>query len=74
MVTLAVGMIFGFLSACLLITATRDVPRMFNWFSGLAVGSRDPHHYSDLEPEVCSVFLLFIFYHTLTNIKFITLR
>jgi hypothetical protein len=45
-------MIFGFLSACLLITSTRDVPHMFNWIPANSVLSRDPHHYSELESEV----------------------
>ncbi|KAJ8687130.1 hypothetical protein QAD02_022924 [Eretmocerus hayati] len=49
--TLAAGVICGFLSACLLITATKDMPHVLYWFpSG---GSyNDPHHYSQLEREV----------------------
>lgn len=60
--TLATGMVFGFLSACLLITSTRDVPHMFSWIPGNSGLSRDPHHYSELESEVaicailCSTF------------------
>lgn len=50
--TLTVGVVFGFLSACLLITSTRDVPYMFNLFPASFVLSRDPHHYSELESEV----------------------
>lgn len=53
--TLAAGMVFGFLSACLLITSTRDVPHMFSWVPGNSGLSRDPHHYSELESEVCNV-------------------
>lgn len=50
--TLAAGTVFGFLSACLLITSTRDVPHMFSWVPGNSGLSRDPHHYSELESEV----------------------
>ncbi|XP_029056509.1 glycoprotein-N-acetylgalactosamine 3-beta-galactosyltransferase 1 [Osmia bicornis bicornis] len=50
--TLITGVIFGFLSACLLKASTRDVPYIFNWFSGNLPLSRDPHHYSELESEV----------------------
>ena len=50
--TLAIGMVFGFLSACLLITATRDMPRMLNWLPGSAILTKDPHHYSEIEAEV----------------------
>lgn len=50
--TLAAGMVFGFFTACLLITTTKDIPRMFSWMSGRNGFSRDPHHYSDIEPEV----------------------
>lgn len=37
--TLIVGTIFGFLSACLLITATKDVSHIFNWFPHSAAPS-----------------------------------
>ncbi|KYN20870.1 Glycoprotein-N-acetylgalactosamine 3-beta-galactosyltransferase 1 [Trachymyrmex cornetzi] len=50
--TLVAGTVFGFLSACLLITSTRDVPHMFSWVPGSSGLSRDPHHYSELESEV----------------------
>ncbi|XP_031829277.1 glycoprotein-N-acetylgalactosamine 3-beta-galactosyltransferase 1 [Nomia melanderi] len=50
--TLVAGVIFGFLSACFLIATTRNVPYVFNWFSGRSTHSRDPHHYSELELEV----------------------
>ncbi|XP_011066529.1 PREDICTED: glycoprotein-N-acetylgalactosamine 3-beta-galactosyltransferase 1-like isoform X1 [Acromyrmex echinatior] len=50
--TLVAGTVFGFLSACLLITSTRDVPHMFNWVPGSSGLSRDPHHYLELESEV----------------------
>ncbi|KZC04610.1 Glycoprotein-N-acetylgalactosamine 3-beta-galactosyltransferase 1 [Dufourea novaeangliae] len=50
--TLIAGVIFGFFSAWLLITTTRDVPYTFNWFTGGLTSSRDPHHYSELESEV----------------------
>lgn len=59
--TLAAGMVFGFLSACLLITTTRDVPHMFNWMPGNSRLSRDPHHYSELETEVSVQFFSRIF-------------
>ncbi|XP_046744738.1 glycoprotein-N-acetylgalactosamine 3-beta-galactosyltransferase 1-like isoform X2 [Diprion similis] len=50
--TLATGMVFGFFSACLLLAATNDAPRMFNWITGSpAVSFRDPHHSSELESE-----------------------
>ncbi|XP_012255832.2 glycoprotein-N-acetylgalactosamine 3-beta-galactosyltransferase 1 isoform X1 [Athalia rosae] len=50
--TLAAGMVCGFLSACLLLAAANDAPRMFNWITGSStLSSRDPHHYSDLETE-----------------------
>ncbi|CAD6241079.1 GSCOCG00009113001-RA-CDS [Cotesia congregata] len=49
--TLATGMIFGFFSACLLITATKDVPHILNWMPGRS-SLRDPHHYSELDNEV----------------------
>jgi len=54
--TLVAGTVFGFLSACLLITSTRDVPHMFSWVPGGSGLSRDPHHYSELESEVRNVF------------------
>ncbi|KOX71619.1 Glycoprotein-N-acetylgalactosamine 3-beta-galactosyltransferase 1 [Melipona quadrifasciata] len=49
--TLVTGVVFGFISACLLITSTRNVPYIYNWFSDSFVLSRDPHHYSELESE-----------------------
>ncbi|XP_057321015.1 glycoprotein-N-acetylgalactosamine 3-beta-galactosyltransferase 1-like [Microplitis mediator] len=49
--TLATGMIFGFFSACLLITATKDVPHMLSWMPGRS-SLRDPHHYSELDNEL----------------------
>lgn len=52
-------MVFGFLSACLLITSTRDVPHMFSWVPGSSSFSRDPHHYSELESEVHNIYILF---------------
>ncbi|XP_014221394.1 glycoprotein-N-acetylgalactosamine 3-beta-galactosyltransferase 1 [Trichogramma pretiosum] len=48
--TLAAGLISGFLSACLLFTAARDVPNVFNWLPSSSY--KDPHHYSQLEHEV----------------------
>lgn len=54
--TLVTGIIFGFISAYLLITSTKNVPYIFNWFSGGLMLSRDPHHYSDLESEVVALY------------------
>ena len=57
--TLVTGVVFGFLSACLLITSTRNVPYIYNWFSDSFMLSRDPHHYSELESEVVAVYFVF---------------
>lgn len=50
--TLSAGMICGFLSACLLISATKDVPHILNWMSSSPSISKDPHHYTELDAEV----------------------
>ena len=51
--TLAIGVICGFLSACLFLTAAGDRPHMLRWIPiPHGSGYRDPHHYSQLEHEV----------------------
>lgn len=54
--TLAAGVICGFLSACLLITATRDMSHVLYWFPKNS--HRDPHHYSQLELEVRKSYII----------------
>ncbi|KAK0174876.1 hypothetical protein PV327_010594 [Microctonus hyperodae] len=44
-------MICGFLSACLLISATKDVPHILNWMPSSPSISKDPHHYTELDAE-----------------------
>ncbi|KAF7989049.1 hypothetical protein HCN44_007359 [Aphidius gifuensis] len=52
MLTLVAGVIFGFLSACLLITATKDAPGMLNWMSRSSSFYNDPHHHGDVDNEI----------------------
>lgn len=52
MLTLVAGVIFGFLSACLLITATKDAPGVLNWMSRSSNFYNDPHHHGDIDNEV----------------------
>ncbi|XP_051153513.1 glycoprotein-N-acetylgalactosamine 3-beta-galactosyltransferase 1 isoform X2 [Leptopilina boulardi] len=49
--TLIVGTVFGFLSACLLITATQDISHLFNWLPR-GPASNNGHQFPDVDLQM----------------------